>query len=338
MSGNGGSDLRDKLRLCPSCRMEISFFATKCRFCGEPVGRPREEARQLTVQDLGGAQSGTDYAPGGEVLDALEAFRREEIERNAPVEAPKRTWLGTKKASGRGAGHKGPKAGEPSGYAVLVRKILFFAAIVAGIVVLFLVGTAVKGRIDEYIANKNNVPIVPIDNKAEEILKAGGPDATLKALEEAVRVCREQNTPANRQVADRVREALKNEVAALLNGENWKTADISKASTLVSRAAAIDMESPAVRELVAEVSDERTAYNMTIERIDAGRGEVHLRIHEPDGSSEVVLKRNGDTLRKGRFEIKAVMANHVRIEDRLRKNREIPRSFRLFVDGTIAVP
>ncbi len=203
--------------------MEISFFATKCRFCGERVGRPREEARQVTVQDLGGAQSGTDYAPGGEVLDALEAFRREEIERNAPVEAPKRTWLGTKKASGRGAGHNGPKAGERSGSAVLVRKILFFAAIVAGIVVLFLVGTAVKGRIDEYIASKNNVPIVPIDNKAEEILKAGGPDATLKALEEAVRVCREQNTPANRQVADRVREALKNEVAALLNGENWKT-------------------------------------------------------------------------------------------------------------------
>jgi hypothetical protein len=338
VSGNGGSESREKTRVCPSCRMEISIFATKCRFCGEPVGRPREEARQLTIQDLGGAQSGTDYAPGGEVLDAIEAFRREEIERNTPVEPPKRTWLGTKKSAGGKAGRKGQDARGASGVVVLVRKVLVFGGILAGIIVLFWVGTVVKTRIDEYLAEKNHVPTIPIDNKAEQILRAGGVDATLKALEEAVRVSRAQNTPANLQVADRIRETLKAEVEALLNGANWTAADIDKASALVSRAAAIDTESQAVRQLVAEVTEERAAYKMTIERIDSVKGEVHLRVQDPDGSSEVVLKHTGDTLRKGRFEVKAVMGNNVRIEDRLRKTQEIPRSFRLFMDGTITVP
>ena len=64
----------DKTRLCPSCRCEISVLATRCRFCGEEVGRPRDEARQLSIDDLGG-ENVTLYAPSGNVMDALESFR-----------------------------------------------------------------------------------------------------------------------------------------------------------------------------------------------------------------------------------------------------------------------
>ena len=70
----------DKTRLCPSCRMQISVLATKCRFCGENVSRPRVEDRHFTIRDLGGENS-RKYAASESMLSALESFRIEQAER-----------------------------------------------------------------------------------------------------------------------------------------------------------------------------------------------------------------------------------------------------------------
>ena len=77
------------MRLCPSCRMSIPVLAVKCRFCGEEVGRPRDETRKLSISDLGG-QDSTMYAPSSSVMEALEAFRTEEFTSPLPPEPQKR--------------------------------------------------------------------------------------------------------------------------------------------------------------------------------------------------------------------------------------------------------
>ena len=42
------------------------------------MGRPRKEEHKLTLKDLGGEAS-TNYTVSGNVMDALEAFREEQI-------------------------------------------------------------------------------------------------------------------------------------------------------------------------------------------------------------------------------------------------------------------
>ena len=57
--------------------MTISVLATKCRYCGEDVGKPKEEQRELSVNDLGG-ENVHHRAPSGSVMEALESFRLED--------------------------------------------------------------------------------------------------------------------------------------------------------------------------------------------------------------------------------------------------------------------
>ncbi|MBM3289605.1 MAG: hypothetical protein FJY92_05590, partial [Candidatus Hydrogenedentes bacterium] len=104
MESPGGKN--EKSRLCPSCRMEISVLATKCRFCGESVGRPRDETRSLSIDDLGG-ETIRHYAPSSSVMEAMEAFRSEhDFKSNPPEDAqPERKSLfgmSSKKKGGAG--------------------------------------------------------------------------------------------------------------------------------------------------------------------------------------------------------------------------------------------
>ncbi len=67
--------LEDELRLCPVCRMSISVWATRCRFCGEEVGRPKREEKKLTMRDLGAPKQAA-YKQSEEVRKALDDFRK----------------------------------------------------------------------------------------------------------------------------------------------------------------------------------------------------------------------------------------------------------------------
>ena len=98
VSGEGHSEGRDKTRLCPTCRSPISVLATKCKFCGDPVGRPRDENRKLTVDDLGG-ESASEFTRSEDVMEALEAYRREEYTPQTPKDEGA-GWLRRKKRRG----------------------------------------------------------------------------------------------------------------------------------------------------------------------------------------------------------------------------------------------
>ena len=80
----------DEERLCPACRSDISVWATKCKFYGSEVGRPRMRETRLTLKDLGGESCST-HRVSKHVMGAMGAFRYDEVyaknaDKNSPEE------------------------------------------------------------------------------------------------------------------------------------------------------------------------------------------------------------------------------------------------------------
>lgn len=342
MADDGSQDFREKMRLCPTCRMEISFLATKCRFCGESVGRPKEEARQLSIQDLGG-ESGAEFALSESVVEALEAFRKEEMTQAAQPTDEKGTWFRRKPA--KPTVHKRPSGGftsvhkytPPKDESNLTRKAAIVGAIVAGAVLLYIGGGFVKARVDDYMARKNQVQQVTFNNPAIAVLEKNGP--AIEALRLAREALRATDTSDTRKVLDRAREAVKKEAEDLLNAKDWSVNCITQASNLVAEALRIDPESPLLKELQTAVAQEAAAYKMTLDSLDPDKGTAVVRIiyPEPGREPDLVVKNKGGVV-GGRFEIKNIARDYVRFEDKLRKNdKGLPRQFYLYKVGTITV-
>lgn len=352
----------DKLRLCPTCRSQISIFATKCKFCGEGVGRPRDEARQLTADDLGG-QDGSSYIMSGNMADAMEAFRQEEIAQSerehADVEGKKHgTWLGRKKNTEKESAQEtpGPSAQAPgiseqlmsiSAFSqtrqrmppprerVWTRRLVLLAGFVAAVVILYFGGGFAKAKYDEYLARKYAVPVVHVDNYARDYLKAGD---LLAALMEATRAQGEANNTENRQILDEVREAIRARVDELLNAQAWEKELLNQASKLVARAQTIDPDSKLLQQVRKEIDREIFHYSLRIDEIHLEPGvrtRVFLEVQEPGRQRETVVKEKGQRV-SGRFVIKSITRDQVRFEDSERKGRSNrPRQFCLSLDGTL---
>ncbi len=347
----------EKLRLCPTCRMRISVLATKCRYCGEPVGRPKDENRRLTVDDLGG-QSTTTYAIGGEVLDAIEAFRQEELTALTRKEESPRRWYQFWRGKERPVEAKplleaataledrkievSQFAGSSSRRSSMVRhqsgfgrRVAWTAVILVGLVVLSFVGMAAKGWIAGYLAGRNAKPVISVDNPAVAILNRNGP--AIDALRAAVGAVSQNDSTENRQVLDRAREQVRKEVNALLNAVPWNRTMLDEASNLVSQSLDADPASAALKDLREEVTRELVIYKMSIVSLDAGARQVVLRITYPGQQPENIVYREGGKV-KNRFDVKRISEDGVTFEDPLRKSSGgLPRRFKLSVDGGISM-
>lgn len=336
--------------------MEISFFATKCRFCGEPVGRPKEEVRQLTVHDLGG-EGGSEYAPPESVVDALEMFRQEELARLEQEEKP-RSWFSRRDKKNRKAGP--PRPGPVSPYSelpgldpasrdlssvggfrrrqpvvrqtLLTKKLAMLGAFVAAIVILYFGGGYVKAKYDEY-KSRNAKPPISVDNQAMAILNSGG--STVDAFQAAINALDTVSNAENIEVAGKVRDKLVGEINGLLNSDPWKPANLDKASTMAARALQLDPDTPALRKLAESVKQEVFAYKMSIREINMQDGSVTLRVLYPDRPEDLVIKRKGEKV-LNRFEVKSITRDSVRFSDSRRKTDSgLYREFKIFKDGTI---
>ncbi|HUW61446.1 MAG TPA: hypothetical protein VMZ06_10605 [Candidatus Bathyarchaeia archaeon] len=355
MSRPSSGDFEEKTRMCPTCRMEISFFATKCRFCGEPVGRPKEEVRQLTVHDLGG-ETGTQYAPGEDVVDALEMFRQEEIAR-LQQEDTKKSWFHRqeKKKAAPGPGPVSPYSELPGldplsrdlasvgGFGrstrpvaretLLTKKLAILGGFVAAILIVYFGGGFVKAKYDDYMARKNAKPVVSVDNQAMAILQSGG--SAVDALDAAMTALNTANTPENIEVANRVRGTVLEQVDALLNSDPWDLANLDKASNMAARALQLDPDTPALRKLAESVKGEVFAYKMSIREIDMQEGTVTLRVLYPDRPEDLVVKKKGEKV-LNRFEVKSITRDAVRFSDSQRKVKSgLNREFKIFTDGSV---
>jgi hypothetical protein len=358
MSKPTAGNFEDKTRMCPTCRMEISFFATKCRFCGEAVGRPKEEIRQLTVHDLGG-EVGTQYAPGEDVVGALEMFRQEE-EARFQQEETKKSWFHRKEkhkaapgsgpvspyselpgldptsrdlASVGGFGRSSRSARPVARESLLTKKLAVLGGFVAAILIVYFGGGYVKAKYDDYMARKNAKPTVSVDNQALAILQSGG--SAVDALDAAMTALNAENSPENIEVANRVRDALLGQVDALLNSDPWEPGNLDKASNMAARALQLDPDTPALRKLAEGVKGEVFAYKMSIKEIDMAGGTVTLRVLYPDRPEDLVVKKKGEKV-LNRFEVKSITRDAVRLSDTQRKGKSgLNREFKVFTDGSV---
>lgn len=325
-------------RPCTVCRMPVSVLAIKCHHCGAEVGRPKEAARSLSAEDLGG-ETIVHYAPSSNVMDALEAFRSEETAAKAAAKEEPKTLFGRKARSADGvtaslqqsAGGL-PELDERSRALASIAmprrptpaakkrqsKIDFgeigrYAAYAIGAVVILYVGVFhAPGWVKAFMT-----PEAVVFVSRYGALKETGaePIALLEAAAEAMR-----NTPTDQYRLDvaEARQGVIAQVKGMLDSPSATRASLGQASALASRALGID-PAPEIRDLKVEAESEVRLYTTTLISFDAAAKTATFGIPGTGGNTTV---KEGDLLAE-RLKVAAVAATEVRLEDTQRGGRTI---------------
>lgn len=340
--------LPDKMRLCPTCRMEISVLATKCRFCGEEVGRPKDEQRHFTVEDLGG-ETVEHYAPSSSVMEALETFRSDETVRSA-LKGQKKTSIFRRSAKEKAEKEavQGLRSGLPEldahGRALAsvkpigrqqtpgrrargpswTKKVGAFAVLVAAILILWFGGVKVAAVIKDFVAKDTTTnPVVQrVPNPAVAILNGEGDP--LAALEAALKHRRSHDSPEARNTLERARAYTEKKVFDLLNAEPYSRDNYQRATKLVNTAHQVD---PCDRfaELKATLLAEICAYRVQLKSSDTtvSPPQATLVLQDTNFIATEVTVKEGETVLDGRFKVYLIMGDEVRLTDSLRNNRKL---------------
>ncbi len=316
----------EKMRVCPSCRMQISVLATKCRFCGEEVGKPKDETRTLSIHDLGGEQV-YHRAPSGSVMEALESFRVDETLQRSGVDDLNKMDMGIN-AGNLPPSLRAPTAEDfdykPKAPTTTTKKkpassgsrMGLVGAIVAALV-LAVVAITAGPSILEKINGPEEVPTGPTHvNRAPGILARGGP--AIEALEAAVEAIDADPSADNRRIAEDCVQALEKEVQALLSSSSFDAAKITEASNLAARG--VDLyPNEATRALSEEAKQDDQAYKMTLTNIDRTTATAKFVLV---GGKEVSVKEK-DTL-VDRFYVRRIVGdNFVTLTDNKRSGRPV---------------
>lgn len=328
----------EKTRLCPSCRMEISVLATKCRFCGEGVGRPRDETRSLSINDLGG-ETVRHYAPSSSVMEAMEAFRSEhDFKSNPPEDAgPERKSLfgiaGKKKAGAAQDGGDGlPQLDErsqalaslampttkpatfkkPKGPSATERAIQIGGILVGVIVLLFVAKFAY-----EYFTAAPEEGIRTKANPAEAML-ARNEDPT-KIVIAAAEALRTEKHSKNVDILEEAHKRFIDKINGLLNASPWTSQHLKDATRNVNDAFKVD-SSAEIKKLVEEVTAETFAYNMSLLEISSDSKQATFGLSQSEAGDSRVQADVGGIV-NGRFKVMSIKGEKVQVEDTQRKGR-----------------
>lgn len=329
----GGEDpLRaEKSRICPSCRMQISVLAVKCRFCGEEVGKPKEEQRTLSINDLGG-ESIHHRAPSGSVLEAMEAFR---VESGLEADEADRSPGAGDGVSVPGIGPDGMPVldddplGEQSGSGwnsaitsvyesrppTLQDRIKTGAIIVGGIVLLVFLGVKAPGWIEEWRLSHAGAVAPTYVNLAPGILKDGGPP--IKALKASVAAIEYENSALHLSSREKAREKLIEQLEDLIEARPFNRSNLRKASRLITQAMAMSPGNWA-GEISAKVRNDNIIYGMNLINIDPETEKATFQAPKPE-APEMHVKQ-GEVLAE-RFYVRHVDTLYVTLVDTMRANR-----------------
>lgn len=319
----------EKSRICPSCRMQISVLAVKCRFCGEEVGKPKEEQRTLSINDLGG-EIIHHRAPSSSVMEALEAFRveagLEEDESGLSHQAgdggarsedgepmvdddPFGSEFGsTRKSAITSVHEKRPPTFQ--------ERFKTVGLIVVGITVVVFIGAQLPDWIDAYRGDADAV-VTTFVNKAPGILERGGPP--VDALRAAVEAIEFEDSAPHRKSAEDSLTVLVDEVHDLLNASPFDQVNLSKASVLATRAMDIYPSERSV-EIADEVNGDSAVYRMNLIGIDR---ETKTATFQPNKPGSTLLQVKENEMLAGRFHVRLVGTRFVTLEDRSRGNRTV---------------
>lgn len=341
----GNAERQDKMRLCPSCRTAISVSAMKCRYCGEQVGRPKEEARELSINDLGGESHAT-HVSSGNVMDALEQFRSEEmtaieLERQKKLEKKSlfkrkndegmetsssdlpeldeyhknlaQSLLG-ESASGSSPGGKRSYQ-RPSSGPIPLRMVTYAAVAVVGVFILIQGFSSVRGLLlDRGIATETGER-----NTALRLMSQG---KHILALEEAVRFASTSDAPQHRETLEEVRAGIAQEVEQILSKEPFTREQLSEALSLVEVAAKAD-SGERISTLYESTKAEFDAYNSMLQSINGNSATFKVTLN---GQSRDVTVQEDDVL-AGRFKVERITTNFVKLRETIRKKSGLGRSF-----------
>lgn len=339
----------DKMRLCPSCRMQISVLATKCRYCGEEVGRPKEEQRQLTIESMGGEHI-EHYAPSSSVMEALESFRSEEVTDKA-VNATRRSLIfrrkpGPKASAGKGGGlpeldaQSLQLAGGGQGRTVssrivrgsakprrgvsssdLTRWAGYAAIAIAALLVLYY-GGGVAIRAVKAMRTMDTPAIVSSANPAVRMLEAGEP--IMAVLTQASLYHRKNDTPESEAVLNDVRARVVEEVRGLLDADPFDRRNLRSALRMANEANQADPNS-VFTDLKREVDEEHRVYaTMLLDATaDTSPPVAVFRITDASKRNVDVQAAQGETFLDGRFRIDLVRPNVVHLIDLERGDRRL---------------
>lgn len=331
MSDEYGPGFAEKSRLCPSCRMSISVLATKCRYCGEEVGKPKDESRRLSTEDLGGET--IVHRPTTEsVMEALAAFRAEE--EASMSESSDRSTRGTKEPASSsdpglpelneesqglasiesGASFKrqdGPRKGFETTWK---QRLVPIAAAVAGLMLVLFGGVAGAAWLQEYLENRNRVPEVTFFNQAPALIAQGADP--IKVLDAAAEAFRHVRNDENKKIVEEAQQAVVKQFYGYLDADDWSMQKISEASVLAAQALALHPSTITTR-LKYEGDEENSLYRMMLKKVDAGAGTATFSLNNPDTPSITV--ETNDVI-EDRFIVKRISNRSVRVEDTRRRN------------------
>lgn len=337
---------KDEMRLCPTCRVPISVLATRCRHCGEEVGRPRKEEHKLTLKDLGGEAS-TNYTVSGNVMDALEAFREEQISaqdyERKQRDAANSTWFGKRNASAgaqvprsdndlpelndlsrdlanlSGSGTSTPHARQAPRRNLgptLQDRAMQAGMVLVGLVVLYVAGTFAWGKYQENLEVKEAALHPVVVSNAEEQLKAGR--NPVDVLGSAVDAVNATDSPENRQALETVRARVLDDVDKLLNAPEYARETLDKASMMATKAAVKD-SAPNIQQLDKTIKAELDAYSLILMSIDVKTQRVKFKLHDPSYPKQEEEVGVNDYV-GGRFVVQSILPNQVRLVDTKRKS------------------
>jgi hypothetical protein len=328
--------------------MEIPTLAVKCRFCGEEVGRPRDESRQLSINDLGG-ETITRYAPSGNVIDAIEAYRAEmQAEMDAAEEARNkpRESIFSRRAKQPGRATQPQHTSDPQlslnkdnealasigistppirtrtqtpppSRPTWMRQIAFLGSFIAVAVLLVLGVFQVFAVVQDFWGRDEGPGPSGFVNQAPEIIERGG--APLDALRAAVEALEHDRTSRNEEILERTVQLVVEQVEHLLKDSEWQFSNVQQASQIAHQASDL-YPSSVTRQIRENAKEEVFMYQMSLISADEAAGSAILNITARDGQRERIRVSAGDTI-NGRFIVKSVRGDRVMLEDTQRDDR-----------------
>jgi hypothetical protein len=300
--------------------MAISVLATKCRFCGEEVGKPKEEQRELSINDLGG-ENIQHRAPSGSVMEALESFRVEDAGADEGMDLDSLAGdmetedLGFNVSSDvsdvfKRGGEKLPQATSTDRLITVIKIAVVLGIIVAGALT---IPDIIRDKMDRDAKAKLTVYV----NQAPDIIRRGEPK--IKALGAAAEAAEMDETPENKRILEEMLRLVVEEVRLLLNASPWSTGLLSQASQIAAQAVNLYPNPDTTRlndEVQQDVLDYRMAYIGP-----SNDGRAKFRLNRP--GAPVMEAGQGDLL-AGRFRITAIVGKRqVKMVDEKRGNRSL---------------
>ena len=315
----------EKERICPSCRMAISVLATKCRFCGEEVGKPKEEQRELSINDLGG-ESIQHRAPSGSVMEALESFRVEDAGADDGMDLGSLGEDLDPEASGfnvssdvsdvfRHGGGDAKKDGNKESSSERIMTVLKVAAVLGVIIAGAL---TIPKMIESRRAEARDQLVETYVNPAEGIYRSTG--SAVDALKAAVEAVGIVDDAANRKILADMTLLVLAEVNGKLNARPWNFQILSEASSIASQAANHHPTNPDIIALNEQVRQDTLDYRLVyMGPTDDGRAK--FKENKPGAQTQVYGE--GDLL-ANRFRITQIIGRRqVKMVDEKRGNRAL---------------